>query len=78
MSNGIWQIVPASCQLHLPPQYRGVTHPVRTVTVGTVEFEEARQPHAPSITFLILDCVFGSNRLIPKLKNQKSKINNQK
>jgi len=62
----------------LPTDYRGVTHPGRTVTVGTVEFEEARQPHAPSITFLILDCVSGSNRLIPKLKNQKSKINNQK
>lgn len=28
--------------------YRGVTHSGRTVTAGTVEFEEARWPHAPS------------------------------
>lgn len=28
--------------------YRGVTHSGRTVTVGTVEFEEARRPHAPA------------------------------
>ena len=35
--------------------YRGVTHPGRTVTVWTVELEEARRPHAPTRTLLILD-----------------------
>ena len=28
--------------------YRGVTHFGRTVTAGTVEFAEARRPHAPA------------------------------
>ena len=46
--------VPASACLRVSPHpsrfthSRGVTHSGRTVTAGTVEFEEARRPHAPS------------------------------